>query len=52
MRVFLHNEVTVPDMVDPEKITDVTEWMMENQNKDGSFKEPGRVIHKGMQVWP
>ena len=26
------------------------QFIQEQQNKDGSFKEPGKVIHKDMQV--
>ena len=36
--------------VDEETILRAVDWMIKRQNKDGSFPEPGRVIHKEMMV--
>ncbi|XP_005113531.2 CD109 antigen, partial [Aplysia californica] len=35
--------------VDDDVITRAVNWMLNKQNSDGSFPEPGRVIHKSMQ---
>ena len=26
------------------------QWIVEQQNRDGSFNEPGMILHKAMQV--
>ena len=31
-------------------VTDAFRFVASNQNEDGSFNDPGRVIHKSMQV--
>ena len=31
-------------------VTDAFRFVAANQNEDGSFNDPGRVIHKSMQV--
>jgi len=38
--------------VDDTKIAATLDWMIMNQQRDGSFPEPpfGRVLHKAMQV--
>lgn len=36
--------------IDDETIKRAIDWMVSRQNSDGSFPEPGRVIHKDMQV--
>ena len=36
--------------VDDEVLIRAIDWMFARQNSDGSFPEPGRVIHKNMQV--
>ena len=36
--------------VDEETILRAVDWMIKRQNDDGSFPEPGRVIHKEMMV--
>ncbi|KAK3100069.1 hypothetical protein FSP39_014251 [Pinctada imbricata] len=35
--------------IDDETLTRAIDWMIARQSKDGSFPEPGRVIHKDMQ---
>ncbi|XP_067660553.1 CD109 antigen-like [Haliotis asinina] len=35
-------------LVDDTVLTRAINWMVTKQNTDGSFQEPGRVIHKGM----
>ncbi|XP_053399009.1 CD109 antigen-like isoform X3 [Mercenaria mercenaria] len=35
--------------IDDETIKRALDWMISRQNSDGSFPEPGRVIHKDMQ---
>ncbi|XP_052794993.1 CD109 antigen-like isoform X3 [Mya arenaria] len=35
--------------IDDETIKRAVDWMIARQNADGSFPEPGRVIHKDMQ---
>lgn len=36
--------------IDDDTIKRAVDWMITRQNSDGSFPEPGRVIHKDMQV--
>ena len=36
--------------VDEEAILKAVDWIIRKQNYDGSFPEPGRVIHKEMMV--
>ena len=36
--------------VDDKVINKAIDWIRKNQDTDGTFKEPGRVIHKEMQV--
>ena len=36
--------------VDDDVIIKAINWIMDKQSKNGSFPEPGRVIHKNMQV--
>lgn len=36
--------------IDDEVITRAIDWMISKQNADGSFPEPGRIIHKNMQA--
>ena len=36
--------------IDDEVISRAIDWMVARQRPDGSFPEPGRVIHKNMQV--
>jgi hypothetical protein len=36
--------------IDDETLQRAIDWMISRQNSDGSFPEPGRVIHKNMQV--
>lgn len=36
--------------IDDETIRKAVSWMIRQQNTDGSFPEPGRVIHKSMMV--
>ncbi|XP_013393359.1 C3 and PZP-like alpha-2-macroglobulin domain-containing protein 8, partial [Lingula anatina] len=35
--------------IDPAIINNATSWILKKQSKDGSFPEPGNVIHKDMQ---
>ncbi|KAK7098096.1 CD109 antigen-like [Littorina saxatilis] len=35
--------------IDPSVVSKAVSWMTQYQNKDGSFREPGRVIHRAMQ---
>lgn len=36
--------------IDDKTLVRTIEWMLTKQKPDGSFPEPGRVIHKDMQV--
>jgi len=36
--------------IDDATLTRAVDWMVSRQNGDGSFPEPGNVIHKDMQV--
>ena len=36
--------------IDDEVIIKAVDWMIRRQNRDGSFPEPGRIIHKEMMV--
>lgn len=36
--------------IDDSVMEKATDWMISRQNADGSFPEPGRVIHTNMQV--
>lgn len=34
----------------PEKLQETANWLLSQQQADGSFKDPCPVIHRGMQV--
>ena len=36
--------------IDDKVIIKMVDWLVKHQSKGGSFLEPGRVIHKAMQV--
>lgn len=36
--------------VDDEVIKKTAAWILKHQNSNGTFQEPGRVLHKEMQV--
>lgn len=34
----------------PDKLQETAQWLLSQQQADGSFKDPCPVIHRGMQV--
>jgi hypothetical protein len=34
----------------PEKLQETAQWLLSQQQADGSFQDPCPVIHRGMQV--
>nr|XP_039257930.1 CD109 antigen-like [Styela clava] len=38
------------DLIEESKVNRAINFILKQQNKDGTFKEPGKVIHKDMQV--
>ena len=36
--------------IDDDGVMKAVQWIVEQQDRDGSFNEPGRVLHKAMQV--
>lgn len=36
--------------VDDDVIHKTIDWILKNQNDNGTFREPGKVLHKEMQV--